>query len=311
MAWTLKQLRYFTATAEAGGIAEASRRLNISQPAIAAAIDHLEAAWGLELFLRQRARGMVLTGAGERMLAETRSFLDHAEGLQDAAEGLGQRDAGPIAAGFFITFAPLLAPSILKWLTKDLPGLEPRFIEGDLERCQGDLLEGRTELALTYDLDLSERLEKVKVAELGPHVLLSAKDPLARKSEITLEELVEQPMVLLDLPHSRDYFRAIFLTLGLEPRIAHRSPSVEMVRALVANGNGFSLLNIAPRNTRSYDGQRLVMRPLAQAIPGAPIVIASLAGVRPTGRAAALRQSLQRFFETQEALDLLHPPETP
>ena len=39
---TIKQCSYFVAVAEQGGIAQASRVLNISQPAVAQALDKLE-----------------------------------------------------------------------------------------------------------------------------------------------------------------------------------------------------------------------------------------------------------------------------
>ncbi|MFT5549074.1 MAG: DNA-binding transcriptional LysR family regulator, partial [Candidatus Azotimanducaceae bacterium] len=47
---TLKQCAYFVAIAEQGGIAQASRLLNISQPAVAQALDKLEHLFEFRLF---------------------------------------------------------------------------------------------------------------------------------------------------------------------------------------------------------------------------------------------------------------------
>ena len=38
-----------------------------------------------------------------------------------------------------------------------------------------------------------------------------------RASRSSLRELADEPLVLLDLPHSRDYFRALFLAEGVDP----------------------------------------------------------------------------------------------
>ena len=62
--FTIKQCAYFVAVAEQGGIAQASRVLNISQPAVAQAIDKLEALFDFRLFDRHHARGTEMTPQG-------------------------------------------------------------------------------------------------------------------------------------------------------------------------------------------------------------------------------------------------------
>jgi DNA-binding MarR family transcriptional regulator len=50
--FTLRQLEYLVAVGEAGTIAEAAHRLNVSSPSISAAISQLEAEFGVQLFVR-------------------------------------------------------------------------------------------------------------------------------------------------------------------------------------------------------------------------------------------------------------------
>lgn len=61
------QLSTFLAVAESGGVLPASRRINLSQPAVTARIQQLEEALGTPLFLRS-PRGMTLTLRGYRLL---------------------------------------------------------------------------------------------------------------------------------------------------------------------------------------------------------------------------------------------------
>ena len=81
-----------------------------------------------------------------------------------------------------------------------------------------------------------------------------------------LKDLVDEPLVLLGLPQSRDYFLSIFYGLGLQPRVAHETPSFEMVRGLVANGHGYSVMHSRPVSEQALDGMRLVYRPVAEKI---------------------------------------------
>lgn len=67
MSLTLRQVRYFVATAEIGQISQAAIHLNISQSAVTTAIKELEAMLGVLLFQRS-AQGMSLTEAGRHFL---------------------------------------------------------------------------------------------------------------------------------------------------------------------------------------------------------------------------------------------------
>lgn len=58
MRFTLKQLEYFVAAGEQGSITFASEKVSISQPSISAAISHLEAEFGVQLFIRHHAQGL-------------------------------------------------------------------------------------------------------------------------------------------------------------------------------------------------------------------------------------------------------------
>ena len=57
MNFTLKHLRYFVAAGETGSVTKAAEAVHVSQPSISAAIAHLEAVFGLQLFIRHHAQG--------------------------------------------------------------------------------------------------------------------------------------------------------------------------------------------------------------------------------------------------------------
>ncbi len=74
---TLIQLRYFVKAASHLSMTKAAEELRIAQSAVSAAVSQLEHQIGTQLFIRHRARGLVLTAAGEEMLRDTRGLLDH------------------------------------------------------------------------------------------------------------------------------------------------------------------------------------------------------------------------------------------
>jgi DNA-binding transcriptional LysR family regulator len=63
--------------------------------------------------------------------------------------------------------------------------------------------------------------------------------------------------------------------MGLAPNIVFSSPSIEMVRGMVGQGFGFSLLVTRPHSEYTYDGQRLAMLDIAE-----PVALSGLAAAR-------------------------------
>ena len=76
---------------------------------------------------------------------------------------------------------------------------------------------GELSLALTYDLDLGADLEIEVLGELQPYALLPAAHPLAQRPSVSLADLAPEPMVLLDLPGTREHQRGHFAASGLHP----------------------------------------------------------------------------------------------
>lgn len=101
------------------------------------------------------------------------------------------------------------------------------------------------------------------VGEASPYCILPSGHRLAGAEKIDLAELAEEPMILLDLPMSREYFQSLFDVHGIVPKIAHRTTSAEVVRSMVAHGLGYSILATPGLRAVSVDGTAFQYKPLA------------------------------------------------
>ena len=110
--------------------------------------------------------------------------------------------------------------------------------------------------------------------------LINLDDPLSQQASVSFAELSDRPMVLLDLPRTREYFTGLFERRGYRPKIAHTTRSAEIARALVAGGFGYTILNIRPPD---YVENRLSYRavPISGLEHGQSFGIATLANTRP------------------------------
>lgn len=258
MRYTLRQLEYFIAAGETGSITAAAERISISQPSISAAIAHLERELKVQLFLRHHAQGLSLTPAGRSVLREAKLIVQQAAGLYVVASAQLEQIRGSLSLGCMTTLAPMLLPEVLRSFGEAYPAVQLRPSEGDPAQLVERLARAEVDVALIYDLALPRQIRFTPLAALPPHVVLGEGHRLAGAEALTLRDLAEEPLVLLDLPFSRDYFLALFHNQGLEPVIGAVSSSQDVVRSLVANGQGYALFNARPRSDRALDGRRLV-----------------------------------------------------
>jgi len=289
--YTLKQLRYFVAAAESGSITRAAETTHVSQPSVSAAISHLEDIFGLQLFIRHHAQGLSLTPAGRRLFASARDLLAHADEVSQDAEGLGEALAGELDVGCFVTFAPFVLPGVLRVLASEHPAIRVRPHEDDLRALHEGLRRGRFEYAITYDLNLPQDIDFEPLVVVPIHVIVPANHRIARRKTVKLKEFDGEPLVLLGLPESRGHFLSVFAEAGMEPNIAYETSSFEMVRGLVANGYGYSLLHSRAPHHRALDGSPLVSIPLSEPTREMRMGLARLATSRPTRMALAFAET--------------------
>ena len=215
-------------------------------------------------------RDLHVSRSGSPLIYANRAYgasmrIDGARSLAAARANAGSR----LSVACFHTFGPFIMPRLIQ----RMEGIGIRLVEGDQRRLSESLRAGESEVALLYDIDLGDDLETIPLDHLSPYVLLPDGHRLAAQTEIEATELAEEPMVLLDAPPSADYFVGVMRAAGVEPLIAHRSISFEMVRGLVGHGLGYALLVTKPATDMTYDGMKLVARPLVgQPVPSSIVI---------------------------------------
>lgn len=297
--YTLRQLEYFEEAANCKSIAAASLKLNISQPSISSAVRKLEDQLGMDLFIRHHAQGVSLTRAGARFLKYSRNLLRLGRELQEEGSSHGIGVTRSLSVGCFTTLAPVFMPRLIAEFCRLHPSATISLEEGNQADLIRLLRSGEIEIALLYDLELPEDIVSQQVAKFAPYVLLPEHHRFAKSESVCLEWLADEPFILLDIPPSRDYFVGLFRTEGLKPQIRFGSHSLEMVRGMVGQGLGYSVLVTRPLGNSTYCGEHVVMKPISNRVSASAVSFARLQQVRPTRVAAAFEK-----FSKEQLSDL-------
>jgi DNA-binding transcriptional LysR family regulator len=271
---SIRQIEYVVAVAEHGGVTSAADALHVSQPALSVAISRLEEHLGKPLFIRRKGRAVVPTTFGRNFLEESSQILQSLMRLvEPGAAKTGQQQA--VTMGCFEDLAPIVVGRLHAFVKQQYPGIVLTTRIGDFEWLYDEMAAGRIDFSVTYNLGLDAGFHYRKATSLLPRALLYAEHPLARQRKISLAELARYPLVLSNQGLSIRHILDLFEHGGVTPTIAHRAPSFETMRSLIANGLGVGLSYTRPGAAISYDGLPVVEVSIADDLKPEPVVIAS------------------------------------
>jgi DNA-binding transcriptional LysR family regulator len=230
----LDVMRSFAAGIELGSFAKAADRLSRSTSAVSAQLKKLEDQAGTPL-LRKAGRGMVLTEAGEVMLAYARRLLELNDEAASAVRGV--QLAGRVRLGLQEDFGENVLPEVLGHFRRAHPKLR---VEVQLARnavLMDSLSAGRLDLALAWETELA--VPNAEHVETLPMCWIVGRDGTAA---ILREPGEPLPLVVLDAPClMRTAATQALDHAGVPWRIAFTSPSLAGTWAAVKAGLGISV----------------------------------------------------------------------
>jgi DNA-binding transcriptional LysR family regulator len=223
-----------------------------------------------------------LTPAGVSFLVEAKQFLAQGNELRNVAVDLSSKLAGSVQVGAFSVVAPVVMPELISRFLHEHDQIEVNMSEASQPALLDRLKRGALDIALTYDMHLPEDVDFLALVSLPTYILLGKSHPLSGRESLSLEDVIDERYVLLDLPLSREYFLSMFIHKGLKPWIYTRTEHPEVVRGLVGRGYSWSFANVRPKNHWTLDGSELVYIPIKGEHPALSLGLATLKDVRRT-----------------------------
>lgn len=236
----LRYLQTFVGIAEAGSIARAGTRLNVSQPAASRQILVLEAELGIRLFDRI-GRRLRLTSEGEDLLRQSRRLLMEADLLNERARALKGGQTGILRVGATPMVIENTLAGFLSHYQLRHPGVEVHFVEDGGLRLPSRLEKGDVHLALIVPDDRFPNKPLYPVLNLA---VLSKEHRLSRRRTLEIATLGDEPLLLLLQRGfgSREWFDAASNIAHIRPRMRLESAAPHTLIALTKVGYGVAVV---------------------------------------------------------------------
>lgn len=188
-------MRYFLEVARSGSVNQAAQRLHVAASAVSRQLAKLEDALALALFERQ-ARGMVLTAAGERLLAHVSAGADDAQQLVEQLRGLASQEQQRVRLACTEGFAAGFMPLVMAGFRREHPQLQLQLRVALPDEVHGLVLRGEVDLALKYSVAPEKGVQVLHAALAPVYAIMAAGHPLARQRSVSVAEVVRHPLLM-------------------------------------------------------------------------------------------------------------------
>lgn len=257
---SLRQLRFFVALARIGHFGRAADSVAISQPALSAAIRHIEAQLGLKLFDRTTHR-VALTAAGETLLPHALRLLTTAENAFADMREVASLAASTVRIGA-VPSAVAAVAQVLPDCERAVPGVVAHLGDGKSDDLIQGLRTGAYDLLVTIATTADPEFETIAIAEDEMLLLVRADHPLAGEAKLPWRALAGEEVVHFAGGSIGELSAAALQQNGVAPSLRYQVDQVDSLYGLVLGGLA---VGVIPRlYTRPLDTTRLRLVPLSR-----------------------------------------------
>ena len=241
----LHQFRFVQEAVRRGlNLTETAKALHTSQPGVSKAIIELEEELGVEIFARHGKRLKRVTEPGMHVLKSIDLILREVGNLRRIGEQYSKQDSGTLSIATTHTQARYVLPQPVARLREAFPKVNVSLHQGSPDQVAQMLLDEIAEIGIaTESLVNYPDLITLPCYEWQHMLVLPTAHPLASKANITLQDLVLEPLITYHPSFTgRTKIDQAFAASRLEPRIALEAIDSDVIKTYVRLGLGVGIV---------------------------------------------------------------------
>ena len=293
----IRHLRLVAAVAEVGSLTRAGDQLHLTQSALSHQLRDIESRLGAALFLRVGKR-LVLTPAGERLLASATDVLERLERAEHDIREMGRDRAGSLRITTECYTCYHWLPPLLLRYRRTFPRVEVRIDVEATHHPVEMLLAGKIDLGLMSTPIRDRRLVSRRVFDDELVVIASTHHRFAQQARVRLAQMRDETLFIYPPKAESGPLQNVLIPAGAVPARVEEVQLTEAITELVKAGLGVAIL------------ARWAVQPLIDA----GVIVAHSLPARGMHRiwSAVMPKDLARTDYVEEFIDLLekHAPTT-
>lgn len=242
---TLDHFLVFAAVAKRQNVTRAAQELRISQPAVTKHLRLLEESYNAKLYTRG-GKGIELTDAGRMFIRYVRTTLkQHDRFKQKLHEAMSRAKADCLTVGGSYSPSASFLPSVLATFKKSHPHIQLNLETDNKAAMEQRVVNSKVDIAVINNAPSNHSLTMEPYRQETLVAFASKNHPLARKRELTWQDLERVPLLIRKSAGGRDVTEQFLQSVkkkGVKPNIAMRCDSPEAVKAFVKRKMGAGIL---------------------------------------------------------------------
>ena len=193
---TLRQLRAFSAVAEAGSFAAAARRLHLTPSALSLLIKELEGAIKVRLFDRT-TRSTNLSLAGSEFYPLARKVMADLTLALESTQDLEQKKRGTVRIACTPLYASTTLPRLMRRYRERYPAVAVYLLDSLNQQALARVVSGEADLGIVPQRPTPPELVQENLFRDRICVICPSDHPLALRARVTWAQVLREPFVSL------------------------------------------------------------------------------------------------------------------
>jgi LysR family transcriptional regulator for metE and metH len=237
----IRHLRLVAAVAEVGSLTRAGDQLHLTQSALSHQLRDIEARLGTPLFLRVGKR-LVLTPAGERLLASATDVLDRLQQAEHDIREMSRDRAGSLRITTECYTCYHWLPPLLLHFRRTFPRVQVRIDVEATHQPEKMLLAGKIDLGLMSTPVRDRRLVSRRVFDDELVLIASRHHRFARQTRVRLAQMRDETLFVYPPKEESGPLQNVLLPAGAAPARVEEVQLTEAITELVKAGLGVAIL---------------------------------------------------------------------
>jgi DNA-binding transcriptional LysR family regulator len=237
----LLQLEHFLAVVDEGSFTRAAERVFRTQPAVSASIKKLEQSVGSPLFARDTPE-LTLTAGGKELVEYARKMLKLRDDALARIRRVQDLSSGTLSIAAHESAAVYLLPKPLRKFLKSFPkirvGLERRITA----EIPGSVMDREVDIGFVKEMPAAAGLNSMLVHSDALILIASPRHPLARRKNVTLEDLAGEPFIVHHRCSTTEQILRLFENRNIRCNVGAELWSFENVKEFVMSDMGLAII---------------------------------------------------------------------
>lgn len=224
---------------ELGSFTKAAGALGYTQSSISQMVASLEEEFAMKLLSRSRT-GVKLTREGAELYPFIERTILQYRAMQEKAKEMRGLESGIIRVGTISSITCHWMPQLIKGFQEIYPHVQFLFHQGDYTSIQEWIKTGAVDFGFITPPAVTD-LETVAIKDGEMLAVLPLSHPLASHTSVRLQELINEPYILMEEGHYSEPLNA-FRDAGLTPDIKYTIHDDYAIMTMVEAGLGVTIL---------------------------------------------------------------------